>query len=173
MAKKKKIDLGKILAAVAALFGVVAFIMLAAPGASYTVGNNTTTYSCAQLTFGYTSTTSVDLGILGSASSSAEIFKFSFGNLLTYIFLAVGVVFAVLALLGKLGKIAPFVAIIAFLAAAILFFLTVAMCVPASDNADLVAKFKENLSLGAGAIVGGIFAILGLLSSAAALVFKK
>lgn len=168
MAKKAKFSIGQILTAVAALLGIVAIVMLAAPGASYTIGNSTTTYSCAQLTFGYTEKTTV----LGSTVST-EVFKFSFGNFLTYLFLLVGVVFSVLALLGKLGKVAPFVAILAFLAAAILFFCTVAMCAPATDNADVAATLKDNLALGAGAIVGGILSILALVASAATLVFKK
>lgn len=172
MAKKQKFGLGSILAAVAVLLGVIAIILLAATGASYTLGNTTTTYSCANLTFGYTAESSVKLG-LTSISGSQEIFKFSFGNFLAYLLVVVGIVFAVLSILGKLGKIAPLVSVAAFVIAAILFFCMVSMCSPATDNADAVAKIKENLSLGAGAIVSGVFCIIAAVASAAKLVLKK
>lgn len=161
MAKKAKFSIGKIVAAVAALLGVVAIIMLAAPGVTYTIGDKTTSYSCAQVTFGYSEKLQ---------SLSTEVFKFSFGNFLTYLLLLVGIVFAVLALLGKLGKIAPLAAAVAFVVAAILFFCTAAMCVPGND---IVEAMKEKFALGAGAIVGGVLSILSALASASTLFLKK
>lgn len=166
---KKFLTLGNILVCCAALLALVAIIVgLCAPAVSYTVEafgkSSTTTYSGAQVTFGYTAKTDTVVGTL-----SGEIWKFSFMNLLTYILAVVGIVFAVLAFLGKLGKISGIVAAACLLVAGVFFFLAVAFTVPASEKATM-----EGWKLGAGAIVGGILAILSALAMAAkTFVIKK
>lgn len=164
----KKFGLGKILACVAAVLGLVAFFMMFAPSATYEVLKGTNSYSGAQLAFGYTA--KVESGI---GTTSNAILKFSFMNFLTYLLVIVGIVFAVLTFLGKLGKISPIVAAACFLIAGIFFFCAVPFCVPAVENANLASKFKETLSLGAGAIVGGIFAIISAIASCATLFVGK
>ena len=162
---KKYLTLGNILLCSAALLALIALIVgLCAPAVSYTVEllgkSNTTTYSGAQVTFGYT-----EKGDL----LSVEVFKFSFGNFVPYLLTIVGMVFAVLALLGKLDKISAYVAAGCFLVAGILFFCAVAFTVPAAEKATM-----EGWKLGAGAIVAGIFAILSTACCVLkALVFKK
>lgn len=165
----KKFGLGKILACVAAVFGLVAVFMMFAPGATYKVLNGTDSYSGAQLAFGYTA--KADAGILGTAST--EVFKFSFMNFLTYLLALVGIVFVVLAFFGKLGKISPVVAAVCFLVAGIFFFCVIPFCSPAAKNADVVKATKDALSLGAGAIVGGVFSIIAALASCATLFVNK
>lgn len=162
----KKFGLGKILACVAAVLGLVAFFMMFAPAATYKVLNTTESYSGSQLAFGAKAES-------GFGTASAEVLKFSFMNFLTYLLVIVGIVFTVLAFLGKLGNISAIVAAVCFLVAGIFFFCAVPFCVPAVENADLAKKAKEALSLGAGAIVGGIFSIIAALASCATLFVGK
>ncbi|MDE7330596.1 MAG: hypothetical protein K2N30_05905 [Clostridia bacterium] len=167
MAKKKtKLSLKVLFALISALLGVVAICLMAAPAAA--VKDTELAYTGAQLTFGYTRTGSIT-GI------SAEVFKFSFLNFLPYILVLAGIAFSVLTVLGKLGKIAPIVSAVCYLAAGVLFFLVIEMCSPytAIDSKDLVDAVKDTLTLGAGAIVGGILGILSAALSAAALAVKK
>lgn len=162
----KKFGLGKILACVAAVLGLVAFFMMFAPAAG--IKDTDTAYTGANLAFGCKEFVGV-----GSLGKDVEVFKFSFMNFLTYLLVIVGIVFAVLAFLGKLGKISAIVAAVCFLVAGIFFFCAVPFCAPATDNAELAKKAKEGLSLGAGAIVGGIFAIISALASCATLFVGK
>ena len=153
---KSKLSVGKILTIVGIVLGAVALIMLFVPQLNY---NSLTGFdkgdplSGLQITFGY-------------SEKDVKVLDFSFGNFLTYILVIVGIVFAVLALLGKLGKIAPIVSAVAFVVAGILFFCAHAMmCVNVheltGDAADAVVKaVKDRYTLGAGAIVGGIFSLL-------------
>lgn len=161
----KKFGLGKILACVAAVLGLVAFFMMFAPAAKYEVLKQTETYSGANLAFGYTAKV--------AGSGTAQVWKFSFMNFLTYVLVIVGIVFAVLSLLGKLGKISAIVAAVCFLVAGIFYFCAIPFSVSAIENAELAKKAKEGLSLGAGAIVGGIFAIISALASCATLFVGK
>ena len=100
MAKRKKSNVGMMLSGLSVLLGLAAIIMLFLPAVA--VKDTDTTYTGLQVTFGY----SVDIPILGEA----EIFKFSFMNLLAYILAAAGVVFAILSAMGKSGKFASFIA---------------------------------------------------------------
>lgn len=143
--------------------------MLCAPAVTYTLLGNEVSYSGAQVTFGYTEVTEVF-----GQEVRTEILSFSFANLLTYIFVLAGAVFAVLAILGKLKRLSPVLSAVCFIVAAILFFCSTGFCTPANlDNADLVAEFRNNLSLGAGAIVGGVMCILATLCVAASKLIKK
>ena len=163
---KKYLTIGNILLCSAVVLAVVAIIVgLCVPAISYTpkVGD-TITNTGAQITFGYTEKAE---GALGTAS--LQVYKFSFPNLLPYIFALVGMVFAVLAIFGKLGKISVFVAAGCFLVAGVLFFCAVPFTMPASDKVTM-----EGWKLGAGAIVGGVFGLVSAVCCALkAFVFKK
>lgn len=166
---KKYLTIGNILLCSAALLALIAFIVgLCAPAISYTVEllgkSSTTTYSGAQVTFGYTAEADTIWGTV-----SGQIWKFSFMNFLTYLLTLAGIVFAVLAFLGKLDKISTYVAAGCFLVAGVFFFCSVPFTVPAVEKATM-----EGWALGAGAIVGGIFSILSAACCAVkAFVFKK
>ncbi len=171
--KKRKPQLGLILSLVAIVLGIVAVFMLLAPAAVAETLGQKTSYSGANLAFGYTYNTDAILGAV-----EVKVFNAS-ANILTYILVLVGIIFALLALLGKLGKIAPFIAFVAFLLAGIFFFCTVAFCSPYTSltgdaKADEVKQAKEALSLGAGAIAGGVMSILAAVSAVgSALLAKK
>ena len=166
---KKYLTIGNILLYGAVLLTLIAIIVgLCAPAISYTVEalgkTTTTTYSGAQIAFGYTAKAETSFGTL-----SGEVWKFSFMNLLTYIFALIGIVFAVLAFFGILNKISSFIAAACFLVAGVFFFCSVPFTIPAAEKATM-----EGWKLGAGAIVGGIFAILSAACCVVkALVFKK
>ena len=163
---KKYLTLGNILLCAAALLGLVAILLMFAPGITYTVEslNETASYSGAKITFGYTAVENVPL--LGEVK--AELFKFSFMNFLTYLLALVGLVFAVLAILFKCKYIAP-VAAGCFLLAGIFFFCAVPFTQIGADNV-----IEEGYALGAGAIVSGVLSLLAaVLCALKAFVFKK
>ncbi len=165
---KKKLDLGKILCGVAAVFGLVAFLMLFASNIVCDLQElGKVEYSGLHTVFGaeYKST------VLGHETST-KVFEFSFLGFLPYLLALVGIAFSVLALLGKLGKISPIVAAACFVVAAILFFLAPQTCVLA-DNAEKPEKFYEVYKLGAGAIVAGVFSIISALATGATLLVNK
>lgn len=139
-------------------YAVVAICMIFLAAVSYKVGNEVTTYSGLQVVFGYKATETV----LGS-KVSVEILDFSFMNLLPYILLIVGLVLAVMNLLGKGNKLMTIIACACFVIAGILLLLTVSLCVPHVNEVlgnNVPVLDKEKMSLGIGAILGGIFAIL-------------
>lgn len=169
MAKKVKISLSLILSAVAALLGIVAVIMLAAPGISYTLEvlgqKNTTSYSLANLTFGY----------------EKGGFAFSFMNFVPFLLVVAGIVLCALTAL-KGGKITAFVAAGCFLVAGILFFCCKQLIVfntgdltgEAKDAAVELAKAAiKEFKLGAGAIMAGILSILSAVACAGSAVLGK
>lgn len=165
MAKKKKIDLGIIATAVAALLGVVAVIMLFLPAIA--VVDSDTTYKATEIIFGLKKTEP----IIGEV----VYFEFSFMNLLTYILVAVGVVFTVLGYLGKGSKFASLIATASFLVAGIFFLLQVAFCIPGKGIEDFVSgmgsllgketSIKDSLKLAAGPIIGAICSFLAAVAS--------
>ncbi|MDE7296228.1 MAG: hypothetical protein K2N84_03080 [Clostridia bacterium] len=169
MAKKKKISIALILSAVAALLGIVAIIMLAAPGITYTLEvlgkKSTTNYSMAQLTFG----------------NEKVKFAFSFMNFLPFLLVVAGIVLAALTAL-KGNKLTAIIAAVCFLAAGVLFFCCKQLIVfdtgdlsgEAKDAAVKLAKeaYKE-FKLGIGAILAGILSILSAISCAGAAVLGK
>lgn len=172
MKKKSKGLLGTVIALAAIVLGIVSLCMLFAPCVG--VKDTETTYTGAQLMFGYTK----KLDVLGSTVET-ELFKFS-ANFVTFVLLIVGIVLAVLALLGKLGKIAPLVSAACFIVAGVFWFLIISFCSPAVSDAlgsdvqaEAIKKAKETLELGAGAIVGGILSILAGFGSASLLFIKK
>lgn len=168
MAKKKGLNLGLILSGVAVLLGVVAFCMLFAPGASQTAEllghKETATISNLKLTFGYSEE------VLGK---KVAIYNFSFMNLLTYLLVLAGMVFAVLAILGKLGNLSKIISAVCFIVAGIFFFCTIAFCAPNIESKDLVSETKKALDLGIGAILGGILSILAGVAVVVPVFLKK
>ena len=126
MAKKKGkksslTSVGVLTAMASALLAVVAICMMFVPAA--TVNDTNMTYTGLQLTFGYREDT-----LLGTVT----VLNFSFLNFLPYLLALAGIAFSVLTALGKLGKIAPIIATVCYLAAGVLFFLVITMCVPNS-----------------------------------------
>lgn len=158
MAKKKSIDFGKIAAMLSVLLGIVAIIMMFVP--SVAIKDSESTYTGLQVTFGH-------------KKNDVTYFDFSFMNMLTYILVLVGILFAMLSILGKGSKFAAFISAAAFLVAGIFFFCEVAFCVPNKDMEGIIsgiagifgekASIKDSLTLGAGAIVGGIVSLLSTL----------
>ncbi|MDE6597752.1 MAG: hypothetical protein K2K60_03850 [Clostridia bacterium] len=161
--------LGKIITGVAILLGVVAIIMLAAPGITikpeYQV-REAESFSMANLTFGK-DVWAKNLGL-----------GFSFPNFLTFILVVVGIVCSIVSICGKGGKVLPIIAAVALVAAGVLFFCVQQMYtikLPKDFTGELkqeaVKFYKKQLdtafTLGAGAIVGGV---LSILAGAAALV---
>ena len=96
---KRKSNLGKPLAFVAAVLGLVAVVMLFLPAIG--IKDTDTTYTGLQITFGCKES------LLGFEYT---VFDFSFMNLLTYILAVVGIVFSVLSAVGKGSKFAAFIA---------------------------------------------------------------
>ncbi len=160
--------LGKIITCVGIVFALVAIFMMFAPAAVSNTGVDKS-FTGTDLAFGYT-----EESLLGEVK-----FLGASANILTYILLVVGVACAVVALLGKGGKIVPIVAAAAFVAAGVLFFCTVQLCMPypemesgeAKDKA--VEKVKESLDLGAGAIVAGVFSFVAAAAAVVPVFISK
>ncbi|MCI8820758.1 MAG: hypothetical protein HFK02_05075 [Clostridia bacterium] len=175
--KKKFLSVRFLLSAAAALLALVAIFLMFAPAAvcelipeTPLTKAQTVNYTGIQLTFGYTEITTVP--VIGTEVKT-EIFKFSFANFLPYILLAAGIAFSVLTAFGKLGKISPIVAAACLVVAGVLFFLAPDMCVPASDNKELVKNLKDSLSLASGAIVAGVLSVIAALLALVPLFLKK
>ncbi len=150
MAKKKKSNLGPIFPALSVLLGLVAVVMLFLPAVA--VKNTDTTYTGLQITFGY----SVAVPVVGDF----EIFKFSFMNLLPYILVVGGIVFAVLSAMGKGSGFASFIAAAAFIVAGV-FFLLQASFIISNDLTAAVSSFLGvNLKDGFTLAYGGIIAMV-------------
>lgn len=169
-----KLSLGKIVTCVAIVLGLVGALLIFAPAI---VPNS-------------------DMKeLLGDAAKEANLAGSSaaFGNkddstvaslyILAFILPLVGVVLSVIALLGKGGKIVPIIAAVCFVVGGIFYFLPMSLVTPDLGDLDGEAKkealkifreaLKETMTIGAGAIFGGILSILAGVASAATLVLKK
>ena len=156
MAKKKfKLDLGKILTLAAMVLALVAFFMMFAPAVEDKL---TTTYSGAQVAFGY-------------SKNSTKILVFS-AYFIPYLLLIIGLVFSVLAVLGILPKFSKFVSAGCYIAAGVLLFLAVQMATPSVTD-KLGDTIKKSLTLSYGAIVSGIFGLLAGIAAAMPVFLKK
>ena len=176
MAKKKKLKkeqinlINMIVACAAALFGIVAIVMMFVT--SMKIDNTQLTFTGAQLTFGYSN---VEAAFGGTVTT--PLLKFSFMNLLTYLLVIAGIVLVVLAFLDKGGKYIPFIAAACFLLAGIFFFLQAKFSMPTDELVGIIKaanlqfgegfNVKSCMHIGAGAIVAGI---LSILSAGASLV---
>ncbi len=170
MAKKKSSNLGKLLVLLSIVLGVVALVMLIAPGFS-------------------PNSKADKIGADGVAlykvvfGNSERKLAFSFPLFLGVLLIAAGVVCSVLALLGKGGKIVSLVAAISFIAGGVLYFCT--MSVYAVDVGDLSGNLKDLAikaakeavsavyNLGIGAIIGGILSILAGVAVITPIFLKK
>lgn len=164
--KKYKIKLPDMLAWAAVVLGLAAIFMTFAPGAVCSIGSERRSFTCFQLMLGYTETSGVDLGFT-TISGAVVLFKFSIGNFLTYIFILIGILSAIFV---KKCKYALLVTVATFAAAAVLFFFTPDMCV---TDESLFFPLKDRLSIGGGAIAGGVILSAATLLSAVSFYLKK
>ncbi len=107
--------------------------------------------------------------VFGSTLYGEEVLKFSFMNLLTYIFVLSTIVFAILNYI-KNNKNFLLVSIICAFLSAFFFFLAKNFIVPTAEIKDLIQQY---CSLGVGAILGGIFSLLASGIGLAKLVLEK
>jgi len=169
---KKNSQIDSLITLLSVLLGIVAIIMLFVP--SIAVVDSDTTYKGLDVVFGLKE----NKPLVGEV----VYFEFSFMNLLTYVLVAVGVLFTILAYLGKGSKFATLIATVAFIVSAVFFFLQIAYCIPGKGIEDLVsgigslfgedASVKDSLELGTGAIVGGICSALAGVASGYKLLTK-
>lgn len=162
---KRKSSLGKPLAFVAAVLGLVAVVMLFLPAIG--IKDTDTTYTGLQITFGYKES------LLGFEYT---VFDFSFMNLLTYILAVVGIVFSVLSAMGKGSKFAAFIAAAAFAISGVFFFLSVSYTLPNEDASKIISfvggDIKDALTLAYGAIIGGVASLLAAVCNLGKIVLK-
>jgi len=165
--------LGKIVAGVGILFAVLALIMLVAPG-----------WSPKSEYKDVMDSVSVSKFFFGSDKEELAV---SIGGVIAMILVIVGAILLVVALLGKGGKVVPIAAAVCLLVGGILYFCTIQLlALDFGEMGDLLNsdqkkeakdKFidllKEQGGLGAGAIMGGIFSILGALCAGSLLFVNK
>ncbi len=171
--KNKILKVRKYFDLIAIVFGVVAIVMMFLPAVVFKAGTDVeTSFTGIQVIFGYTSVKDLGWGY----SSSTEIFKFSFMNLLTYILFAGGVIVLVLNMLGKSGKFGSFIALGCFVVATVFAFCTIGYAVPgvvAKIGSSITYAWKiEDLTLSAGPIIAGIMGILASVVCAGKILFK-
>ncbi len=168
MAKKKN-SVSKYTSLLAILLAIASACMIFCTAIVYKVSDSADpiNFTGMQVTFGYTSTKNILEGITSAIKIEGSInyFAFSFLNLLPYILLLAGIVFAVLKVVGgkSNSKMFSFVAAACFIAGGVLMFCVVPFSVLGTN--ELVQTFsvlkKQYMSLGVGAIVGGVLGILG------------
>ncbi len=158
-------NLNKILTFVMCGCFALAIIMIFLPA----IGEGDDTYNGLKVVFGYTAKRETVLG-----TATAEIFKFSFMNLLTYILVIAALVLTVLQIVKGENKIFTYATIGCALVAAIFFFLTKNLTVIPEDAKKILeaanTTFAKEATLGVGAILGGVFSIIGCLCGAAKVV---
>lgn len=179
MKAKQAKTLSKILSLASVAAAILSFVMIFLPQ----VTSGDTSYNGLNLAFGKT-LTSIDVGI-GKTSSKID---FSFFNLLTYAFVLIGLIILALQFFGivKKNNLLSFVATAALLAGGVMFFFVLDFStITTSGNIfgfGGAGTFKlsdantENLttySLGIGAIIGGVAAILAAVFNALKLALKK
>lgn len=168
MAKKKN-SVSKYTSLLAILLAIASACMIFCTAIVYKVSDSADpiNFTGMQVTFGYTSTKNILEGITSAIKIEGSInyFAFSFLNLLPYILLLAGIVFAVLKVVGgkSNSKMFSFVAAACFIAGGVLMFCVVPFSVLGTN--ELVQTFsvlkKQYMSLGVGSIVGGVLGILG------------
>lgn len=165
MAKKKN-SVSKYTSLLAILLAIASACMIFCTAIVYKVSDSADpiNFTGMQVTFGYTANALE--GITSSIKAEINYFAFSFMNLLPYILLLVGIVFAVLKVVGgkNNSKMFSFVAAACFIAGGVLMFCVVPFS--ALGTNEILGKAfstldKQYMSLGVGAIVGGVLGILG------------
>ena len=109
--------------------------------------------------------------VFGFKDGSVEVYSFSILNLLTYLFLLVGLVLVVLKTLKVVkSNVIDFAALCLFIFSGVFFFLmpSFAVCPYAVDLGSLVV-----VNLGAGAIIGGILTLLAGCTIGLKLLLKR
>ncbi len=168
MAKKKakKSNLPLILTAACIGLALVSIVMIFVDAVG--IIDSETSYTGWQTVFGYTK----ESNLFGEI----EVLKFSFMNLLPYIFVVGAIALAILGDSRKGIKLFNFVACGLLIAAGVLFFLNVSFLQINEDATSIWGAFgadiKDSLQLGAGAIIAGICSILSGLSIGAKVVIK-
>lgn len=171
MAKKyrtNKID--AMLTFIAVLLGVVSLVMLFVP--NILIKDSETSYTGFQIVFGYVHSYKNFM----NQTVSTQVLTFSFMNLLTYVLVAVGIVFTVLSYISKGNKLAKLIATLSYLVAGVLFFFIIGFTMPVPVTVDIPGFASASLAtqeeiratymLGAGAIVSGVCSIIAVLVNA-------
>lgn len=150
--------------ALAIISAVIAFFMIFAPaikvsGIHFATGSNYTTYSGIDVCFG---------------SSDGDYTPAS-ANMVTYILLIIGIVFAILASKNKLDKVSYIIAIIAFALATLGFILTDAFIPGYGKDHYAMVKDYDNIkvTLGSGVVTGIITSFIALISEIISLAISK
>ena len=162
MAKRKNKTMNLAINAIAALLGIVAIVMLFV--ASVGIKDTETTYTGLQVTFGY----EASVPVIGKVT----VFEFSIMNLVSYILVAVGVLFTVLGAIGKGSRFASFISAAAFIVGGIFFFLMPTYTVINSTATRYLGELNGNLCLGVGAIVSAVCSILAGAAQLCRVLFK-
>lgn len=162
MAKRKNKTLNLAINAISALLGVVAIVMLFV--ASIGINDTDTTYTGLQVTFGY----DASIPVIGKVT----VFEFSIMNLVSYILVAIGVLFTALGAMGKGSRFASFIAAGAFIVAGVFFFLMPTYTVINSTATKYLGELNNNLCLAAGAIVSAVCAIIAGAAQLCRVLFK-
>ena len=154
MAKKKSIT--KYAGFTAILLALASIGFMFAPAIVYGSGDDPTTYTAFQAMFGYNET----ITIVGNITANVKYFDFSFMNLLTLILLAAGIIFSVLKILsGKNAKLFTLITTACFIVATY----AIASTNDVTIGGINLAKYslsKDNMTLGWGAIVSAICALI-------------
>ena len=151
------------ISAVAVILGIVAIVMMFVP--SIGVKDTDTTFKGIDATFGYQGTVPV-------INTKYTVFEFSIMNLISYILVAVGVVFTILGALGRGSKFAGFIAAGAFIVAGVFFFLMPQYTVFNSEATKYFGNLNDNLKLGAGAIVSAVCSLVAGASQLYRVLFR-
>lgn len=144
---------------VSAVLAAVAICMIFLPAIVYAAPHvDPVSYTGLQVTFGFNET----LASIGSSSYVVEWFKFSFMNLLTYVLLIVGIVFAVMQIASKKqSKLFTLITAACFVVAGVFMFMTITYSIVGLERITGAAVLdKTYMSLGIGSIIGGITACL-------------
>ncbi len=157
MKKKQVITLKNALYFVPIVLSIVAICMLFVTALSY----NYTVPIAGEQNFGFTGVEAV--------FGKENFLAFSFMNLLSYIFVLVAAIFAVLRLFGVLkSKLFDYVIVALFVVAAIFFFLNVQFVVWTESVKTVINTFDVKFVLGAGPIVAGVLSLVSAASVAVA-----
>lgn len=162
---------------IAALFGLVSVFMILCPAINYTVKDEVTTYTGLNVVFGLSETTKNALG-----SATVEYFKFSFMAMLAYLLPLAGVIIAALNCFGKKSsKLLSLISTACFAVGAIFMFCLVSFAIVGEVSGSIggiggtlsLSLNKEYMTLGVGAIIGAISAIIAAAGEAADLFLNK
>ena len=140
------------------LLALAAIAFMFAPAIVYSAGDNVYNYNAFQTMFGYTEQIKIAF-----AYTDVQLFDFSFMNFAALIVLVGGIVLSVLKILfGKKAKLFTLIATACFIVAGVFLFMNITFAVPHVHEGTLAsyALDKSNMTLGWGAIVGAICALI-------------